>query len=312
MPSQHIVSSCFHRLQAHGCSAAVFALPAVQAVIHFKWSRWARTFLLYELSCYCAWLVGFTVFTLLFQQEDWTMTFWELMADTNGFLATVFSLLTLVPMAPFVYMELCTVAAYGWGWVRLWNLMDMASYALQIVITVLHIQRDFLDEGWFSVLVATQHVLMWTKLHYFAKAFNPTKTTIIDTIRIVLDDMKWFLLFLTLTMVGFGLAFYALFRQDRDRFMDFKNIWHSFASMFSYMLAMFDYNVFYNSTNPAAAMVLFVMFEFIMNVLLLNILIASMTNSFSKVTQVGMHHSRLCWRLSLFAALNQSVRPVHL
>jgi hypothetical protein len=46
------------------------------------------------------------------------------------------------------------------------------------------LQRDYVDEGWFSVLVACQHVLMWTKLHYFAKVFNPTKNTIIDTIRI--------------------------------------------------------------------------------------------------------------------------------
>jgi hypothetical protein len=45
--------------------------------------------------------------------------------------------------------------------------------------------------------------------------------------------------------------------------------------------------VFYNSTNPAAAMILFTIYEFIMNVLLLNIMIASMTSSFGKVTQVG-------------------------
>lgn len=133
-------------------------------------------------------------------------------------------------------------------------------------------------------------MLLHHQLHYFAKAFNPTKNTIIDTIRIgarrascdaclsvvpvlriapqppppprlpshpsplpllllsaaaaaaahgavlvppssspslaplpphtttapppppVLIDMRWFLAFLTLTMVGFGLAFYSLFR----------------------------------------------------------------------------------------------------
>jgi hypothetical protein len=44
--------------------------------------------------------------------------------------------------------------------------------------------------------------------------------------------------------------------------------------------------VFYNSTNPTAAMLLLIAFEFVMNVLLLNVLIASMTNSFSKITQV--------------------------
>jgi hypothetical protein len=34
----------------------------------------------------------------------------------------------------------------------------------QIVICVLHLQRSFVDEGWFSVLVATQQVLLWIKL----------------------------------------------------------------------------------------------------------------------------------------------------
>ena len=34
----------------------------------------------------------------------------------------------------------------------------------------------------------------------------------------VIEDMKWFLLFLLLTMVGFGMAFYALYRQDRTDF----------------------------------------------------------------------------------------------
>jgi len=33
-------------------------------------------------------------------------------------------------------------------------------------------------------------------------------------------------------------------------------------------------------------MILFLIFEFVMNVMMLNIMIASMTNSFSKVTQV--------------------------
>jgi hypothetical protein len=47
----------------------VFGLPAVQAVINYKWHTWAKKFLLYELACYLAWLAGYTAFTLLFQQE---------------------------------------------------------------------------------------------------------------------------------------------------------------------------------------------------------------------------------------------------
>jgi hypothetical protein len=44
-----------------------------------------------------------------------------------GFLALVFSGLSLLPMSCFLYMELCTIAAYGWGWMRAWNVMDMVS-----------------------------------------------------------------------------------------------------------------------------------------------------------------------------------------
>jgi hypothetical protein len=36
---------------------------------------------------------------------------------------------------------------------------------------------------------------------------------------------------------------------------------HSIATMFSYMLAMFDYNVIYGSKNATAAMLLFIAFE---------------------------------------------------
>jgi hypothetical protein len=134
------------------------------------------------------------------------------------------------------------------------------------------------------------------------------------------------------------------------------------VSVVALQLAMFDYNVFYGSTNPTAAMLLFIAFEvsvshstaghqtsassgqadatqakqheqqhgtqytsgvgssymypltccwcaepcltcpcaayawlqFVMNVLLLNVLIASMTNSFSKITQVR-HLIVLAW-----------------
>ncbi|KAI8473618.1 MAG: hypothetical protein J3K34DRAFT_518899 [Monoraphidium minutum] len=284
--SKGLLQPLLKRYQAGGCSMAVFALPAVQAVIHYKWTAWARRFLLYELAAYCCWLLAFTAFTLLFQQEDWSLGFWATIRNPYGLGATVCSALCVAAMLPFLYMETCTVIAYSAGWAASpWNILDMLSYILQVAISALHSQRGFVDEGWYSVMIATQHVLMWTKLQYFARVFNPTKTTFIDTIRLVMEDMKWFLLFLLMTMVGFGMAFYALYRQDRDDFQDFANIWHALASMFSYLLAMFDYNVFYNSTNPTAAMILFIIFEFVMNVMMLNIMIASMTNSFSKVTQ---------------------------
>ncbi|KAJ9510387.1 hypothetical protein QJQ45_015853 [Haematococcus lacustris] len=102
--------------------------------------------------------------------------------------------------------------------------------------------------------------------------------------------MTWKGVFLGLTMLGFAFAFFSLFREDRDtEYSDFTNFWHAVVSMLSYLLAMFDYNIFYNSTNPVSAMLLFIVFEFVMNVMLLNIMIAVMTSSLSKATREEGH-----------------------
>lgn len=58
-------------------------------------------------------------------------------------------------MLPVVFLT-CASCLVGpaWWW----------SVCCQVVICVLHLQRTFVDEGWFSVLVATQQVLLWMKL----------------------------------------------------------------------------------------------------------------------------------------------------
>jgi hypothetical protein len=61
---------------------------------------------------------------------------------------------------------------------------------VQAAICVLHLRREGLDEGWFSVLVATQNVLMWAKLQYFVRVFNPTRTLFMETIRIGGDTTR--------------------------------------------------------------------------------------------------------------------------
>lgn len=49
-----------------GC-LQVWGLQAVQATVNFKWNTWARYYLYCELACYLVWLLGFQVFTIIFQ-----------------------------------------------------------------------------------------------------------------------------------------------------------------------------------------------------------------------------------------------------
>ncbi len=50
------------------------------------------------------------------------------------------------------------------------------------------------------------------------RVFQPTKNAFVDTLQSILDDVKWSLLFLVLTMWGFAGAFYILFREDQAEY----------------------------------------------------------------------------------------------
>lgn len=45
-----------------------------------------------------------------------------------------------------------------------------------------------------------------------------------DTLKVVIDDVKWFLLFILLTMFSFALAFYVIFRQEPDKIVSGWNL----------------------------------------------------------------------------------------
>jgi hypothetical protein len=122
------------RYQAGACSMAVFALPAVQAVIHFKWTSWARRFLLYELAAYVVWLAAFTGFTLAFQGEDWRMGLDETLRSPYGAAATACSALCVLAMLPFLYMDACTLVAYSAGWAASpWNMCARACSVCEVL-----------------------------------------------------------------------------------------------------------------------------------------------------------------------------------
>ena len=50
------------------------------------------------------------------------------------------------------------------------------------------------------------------------RVFQPTKNAFVDALRSVLDDIKWSLMFLVLTMWGFAGAFYILFREEQGNY----------------------------------------------------------------------------------------------
>ena len=48
------------------------------------------------------------------------------------------------------------------------------------------------------------------------RVFASAKSSLVDTLKVVISDVKWFLLFILLTLFSFALAFHILFRKNKE------------------------------------------------------------------------------------------------
>lgn len=143
-----LLQPLLRRWQIGCCGDDVFGLPAVQAVIDWKWARYARHLLLWQLGMYVCWMASFFAFTVLFQDEGNEKTLRELLRTSRGKATVTLDLLSLLFMMPFVAIEVASYAAYGFaGWFSAWNALDMATYVLQIIISILHLSRATVGGG---------------------------------------------------------------------------------------------------------------------------------------------------------------------
>ncbi|PSC73953.1 WD-40 repeat [Micractinium conductrix] len=276
------------REQAGGLSYAAFALPAVQAVIDWKWERFCRRLLVGELCVFLVWLASFFAFTILFQDEDTQMSLRQLLATPRGRATVACDVLALLAMAPFVLIEFSTVGAYGLcGWAsNVWNINDVVTYVLQIAIAVQHLGRLNISSDWLSIMSAAQCIFLIFRLQYFSRVFRATRFAFLEDIKEVLHDVKYYLAFIVLLVLGFATAFHILYRRDQEEHDEYKNIGRAFIAMCTFLAGNADLNTLYKDAhNPVAASVLGVLFVFVLATVLMNLLISIMTNTLDKVTE---------------------------
>lgn len=67
------------------------------------------------------------------QDEDLSLSLSELVQHRRGAGIIASEVVSLLAMAPFVYIEACTVIEFGpKRWLNVWNLIDLITYILQV------------------------------------------------------------------------------------------------------------------------------------------------------------------------------------
>ena len=177
-------------------------------------------------------------------------------------------------------------------------------------------------------------LLAWIKVFYYCLPF----WNIGSFIRVIIEifsDIRYFLIVVLICLLGFGTAFFVLYKQDwevaangdsvlpfsserrRDfferneldgigkvweestnftvesnpRFLPpYANLQETFIGVWVLMLGDWNVNQFVHSSNPMMAMSLFLLFTFCMMVVLFNLLIAIMADTYERV--LSMKNSR--------------------
>lgn len=273
------------RYQARRCSSAVFALPAAQAVIQFKWACFARRLLMVELCWFLLWLVSFNAFVIAFQDEDLSLSLRQLLASPRGRATVAAELLALVGMAPFLLLELGTLPAYGVGWVDLWNALDASTYFIQIAITVMHLGRWWTKSQLLTSLLAAQCILLVFRLQWFTQAFQSIRFAFLPIIKEVWDSLRVFFLFMLLIMWGFACAFYIALRRDEDGPEEYRSIVTSLLAMFEHQFGDVEMKAMWQSKSPKSATLLAVAYTLVQGTVVINLILGIVINSLDKIME---------------------------
>jgi len=178
------------------------------------------------------------------------------------------------------------------------NFMDFTSLFLILVTFCFRVFEwsTYFTEIWFSffgenirenarvmstVTMALGLPILYLNLLKYMQAFR-TAGELVSMIFGVLKGIMPFTMILVIVMVGFSLAFFVLF-SGKDE--SFGNIWMSVFTAYIWMFGEFDTDNFGATANYYAMVGLFIVFMYILNVVLFNLLIAIMGDIYDSIQE---------------------------
>jgi ankyrin repeat protein len=249
--------------------STAFDSIALRAIIHHKWTTYGRSFFAVEGALFLVLLAAFSfqhhlvafVIALAFIMKECVNCFENVryaMAQQRGTLSSV----TAYLRDP-------------------WNVLDVLGLS-----------------GVMASIFATDHPLalaatalaLWCKLLYYLRAIEAT-ASFVTTVVQAFQDMRSFLALVVILIVGFAHAFYLLLQKETFPLGeghvpdDMQSMLRSVSTTYRMILGDFDSQLFIQSPHWFSAGVFFVLFTSIMTIVVLNLLISLLGDTFERVQE---------------------------
>lgn len=169
-----------------------------------------------------------------------------------------------------------------------WNQIDFLHIAGNTIGCILRlIYQDETDAS--RAVLAIASIAMWFNVLYYLRAFELTGPLVSMILKIAVDIIP-FLIVLLLVILGFSQAFWLL--SDVEG-LSFSTIDGSLITSFTFMLGGYDNKVFEGTSLYSFSVFLSCIYMLIVSILLLNLLIALMGDSYQSVRENGLAQWRL-------------------
>ncbi|EGD81237.1 Nudt9 protein [Salpingoeca rosetta] len=270
--------SLFSEIIASG-KAELFQLLALRAAVQLRWVTYGRTLFFFEGVQY---LVSLCLLVFL----SLTMTTFGTPPSGSHYRAVIATIsLTSLAALNEVKQLLRSRSRY---FSNIWNWLDMARAALTLSFCILHLQGDTQAR----TLLAYAVIVQWLRLLYFLLPFDSTGPLIIMILEI-LKDTYVFLIVLVTVVLGASNSLFVLLHHSSsgvastssfasaDGFSDVALALFTSANML--LFGDYDQTLFDDSSDGISARVIFVAVMFVTLVILLNLLIAILSDSYERV-----------------------------
>ena len=159
-----------------------------------------------------------------------------------------------------------------------------------LVVLFLRVARS----PWQDLGYAIAAICGWSFMLFFTTAFQNIGIFSVMLQRMITRELAYFAVVFVFIMTGFGTATYCLFQESiHGAPEEVSSVHHALFSHFRLLVGLEELNIASESRLPWLIKLMFIMFVLLANILLLNMLIAAMNNTYSDLGKKNMKN--LLW-----------------
>ncbi|GIL62296.1 hypothetical protein Vafri_16581 [Volvox africanus] len=279
-------------LKTPGLHPSVFGSKVLRALILFKWNYFTKYFIILQLLLHITYMGIFLAYAFSIKDMEpvdgresgpgANTAGCQLQAPTPK--QTGLLIVLGVMTVDFLVQELRQIRHFGWlFFTHTWDLLDACSVALVVASVTLHFScTSGVSPLTLRGLASVQIVLLFMRLLYYAMASDKLGSFV----RMVLEttyDLVMFFAFLSVVFVGFALAIIV----SQGTFADEEQ---TFIKLFTMMYGDFDVNFLSTLDSGALGLdaltrVLASVYMILVTIILLNLLISVISESYERIRE---------------------------